>query len=174
MSSKHQVQSQAKVLSATSSDAETLTVTQPYGKPKRGEGEPYLDIPFQSAFARASDTFFFSDQSACRHSADHESDRRHSRGLNVPSHLRSPSPSPAPSPSKRWNRRLVDFWAKNKGLALVVISQLFGVMMNVTTRLLEMDSHHGPRLHPFQVCARLAVFNGYNLLNALPRYCLHG
>lgn len=35
------------------------------------------------------------------------------------------------------------FWAANKGLALVMIAQFFGSLMNVTTRMLEVEGNHG-------------------------------
>ena len=108
--------------------------------------QPYLDVPLQSAFARSSDTL--SDLSTC--SADNESERRTGRLLTLSSGGRLLSRSPAPS-SKTWKEGLWQFWARNKGLALVVMAQLFGVMMNVTIRLLEMSGTSGPGMHPFQV-----------------------
>jgi hypothetical protein len=51
------------------------------------------------------------------------------------------SRSPAPPPSV--HGRLHLFWAKNKGLALVLAAQLFGTLMNVTTRVLEMEGNNG-------------------------------
>ena len=41
----------------------------------------------------------------------------------------SRSPGPASAQSK-----LQDFWTRNKGLAYVLLAQIFGVLMNVTTR----------------------------------------
>lgn len=35
------------------------------------------------------------------------------------------------------------FWTANKGLALVLIAQLFGTLMNVTTRMLEIEGNDG-------------------------------
>lgn len=43
------------------------------------------------------------------------------------------------------------FWYKHKGLVLVLLSQLFGSLMNGTTRLLETDDSHGPPLGLFLV-----------------------
>lgn len=39
--------------------------------------------------------------------------------------------------------RLQWFWVKNKGLAFVLIAQFFGALMNVATRMLEMDGNDG-------------------------------
>ena len=108
--------------------------------------QPYLDVPLQSAFARSSDNL--SDLST--YSAENENERRAGRLLNLSSSRRLLSRSPAP-PSKTCKERLWQFWARNKGLALVVLAQLFGVMMNVTIRLLEMSGTSGPGMHPFQV-----------------------
>lgn len=47
--------------------------------------------------------------------------------------------------------RLHALWAHNKGLILVLVSQFFGVGMNVTTRILEIEGNHGKGYHPFQV-----------------------
>ena len=44
-------------------------------------------------------------------------------------------------------------WVKNKGLGMVIVSQFFGVGMNVITRMLEQDSMYGPKMQPFQVNA---------------------
>ncbi|CZT45135.1 uncharacterized protein RSE6_05418 [Rhynchosporium secalis] len=49
---------------------------------------------------------------------------------------------------RTWRGSLWNFWAQNEGLFLVSISQLFGALMNVTTRLLELE---GEGMHPFQI-----------------------
>jgi hypothetical protein len=115
------------------------------GKPTV-KAKPYLDVPLQPTFARSSDTI--SDIST--YSSDNEHERRTGRLLTVSSGHRLPSRSPAPP--KTLKARAQAFWITNKGLALVILAQLFGVMMNVTTRLLEMDGRHGAGMHPFQVC----------------------
>lgn len=124
-----------------------------HGNPtgKTSNHQPYLDVPLQSAFARSSDTL--SDLSTC--SADNDNERRTARLLTVSIGGRLLSTSPAPSP-RTWRETVRLFWARNKGLALVTLAQVFGVMMNVTIRLLEMSGASGPGMHPFQV--RLAVF----------------
>ncbi|KAL2073232.1 hypothetical protein VTL71DRAFT_10556 [Oculimacula yallundae] len=62
---------------------------------------------------------------------------------------RSISPYPHTSSIPRtWKESLWDFWAQNEGLFLVSFSQLFGALMNVTTRLLELE---GEGMHPFQI-----------------------
>ena len=113
---------------------------------KMSNHQPYLDVPLQSAFARSSATF--SDLST--YSADNENERRTGRLLTVSTSGRLLSRSPAPSPPT-WKQAFRLFWARNKGLGLVMLSQLFGVMMNVTIRLLEISGTSGPGMHPFQV-----------------------
>ena len=128
-------------------DASSSISTVEHGKalPKIAANEQYLDVPLQSAFARTSDTF--SDHSL--YSAEDDNERRTGRLLAVSSGSRLSSLSPAPP--TRWKDRATRSWTKNKGLALVCLAQFFGVMMNVTIRVLEMDGSHGPAMHPFQV-----------------------
>ena len=105
----------------------------------------HLDVPLQPAFVQVSDPS--SDDSL--YTADNDNERRMCRLPNISPDGRLSSRSPAPSPT--WRDKVVRFWTKNKGLALVCLAQLFGVMMNVTTRLLEMNGKHGPGMHPFEV-----------------------
>jgi hypothetical protein len=66
---------------------------------------------------------------------------RSSQYLPVRDARRHASRSPAPPRTIRG--KLQVFWVKNKGLALVLIAQLFGTLMNVTTRMLEMEGNDG-------------------------------
>lgn len=50
-----------------------------------------------------------------------------------------------------WRGKLQAFWIRNKGLVLMLIAQVFGTSMNVTTRLLEVEGNQGKGLHPFQI-----------------------
>lgn len=43
------------------------------------------------------------------------------------------------------------FYERNRGLAYVLLAQVFGVLMNVTTRLLEVEGNRGAGMHPFQI-----------------------
>jgi hypothetical protein len=52
------------------------------------------------------------------------------------------SRSPAAHP-RTLKAKVQVFWTRNKGLALVLISQVFGTLMNVTTRLLEVEGNNG-------------------------------
>lgn len=70
--------------------------------------------------------------------------------LAVPDVGRRLSRSPAPVP-RTWRGKTQQFWTTNKGLILVMVSQLFGTFMNVTTRLLEIEGNDGKGYHPFQV-----------------------
>jgi len=71
-------------------------------------------------------------------------------------HSRDVSPFPdAVEELRTWRTVLKGFWHRNSGLLLVSVSQLFGALMNVTTRLLELE---GEGMHPFQVLfARMAL-----------------
>lgn len=62
--------------------------------------------------------------------------------LPVPEGRRHASQSPAARP-RTFKAKAKLFWDTNKGLALVMISQVFGTLMNVTTRLLEIEGNHG-------------------------------
>ncbi|KAH9818203.1 EamA-like transporter family [Teratosphaeria destructans] len=57
-----------------------------------------------------------------------------------------------------WRSRLRAIWIRNKGLSFVLIAQIFGTLMNVTTRLLEIEGNRGKGLHPFQILfARMSI-----------------
>ncbi|KAJ5761945.1 uncharacterized protein N7511_005327 [Penicillium nucicola] len=58
--------------------------------------------------------------------------------------------SPADRPRHAWQV----LWLKNKGMALVLLAQMFGASMNVMTQILEIHS----AMHPFQVLfARMSI-----------------
>ncbi|KAI9822756.1 MAG: hypothetical protein M1832_002989 [Thelocarpon impressellum] len=62
---------------------------------------------------------------------------------------------PLPVRPQTWRAKWERFWSRNKGVLLVCISQFFGSVMNVTTRLLETD---GDGMHPLQVLfARMTI-----------------
>ncbi|EUC44957.1 hypothetical protein COCMIDRAFT_5809 [Bipolaris oryzae ATCC 44560] len=66
--------------------------------------------------------------------------------------------SRSPSPPRTFKGKIQASWTANKGLALVLISQLFGTLMNVTTRMLEMEGNNGNGYHPFQILfARMSI-----------------
>ena len=72
---------------------------------------------------------------------------------------------------RTFREKLNAFWQRNRGVALVLVSQVFGTLMNVTTRVLEIEGNHGKvsltsshiyltawltglqGMHPFQVDA---------------------
>ena len=122
------------------------TTTDDSNAKPSAKARPYLEVPLQSAFSKSSDTI--SDLSI--YSVDNENERRTERLLTPSGTYRLPSRSPGPPPTT-WKGRFDVFWLKNKGLVLVMLAQLFSVMMNVTTRLLEMDGNHGAGMHPFQI-----------------------
>jgi hypothetical protein len=57
--------------------------------------------------------------------------------------------SHSPAPPRTFCGRLQLLWVTNKGLALVLIAQLFGTLMNVTTRVLEVEGNDGERLYSY-------------------------
>ena len=64
-------------------------------------------------------------------------------------HSRGVSPySDALTEPRTWKTVLKGFWYRNEGLFLVSVSQAFGSLMNVTTRLLELEADG---LSPFQI-----------------------
>ncbi|KNG47918.1 duf6 domain-containing protein [Stemphylium lycopersici] len=66
--------------------------------------------------------------------------------------------SRSPAPPQTLKGRVRASWIANKGLALVLISQLFGTLMNVTTRMLEVEGNDGKGYHPFQILfARMSI-----------------
>ena len=125
---------------------------------KANDSTSFLDVPLQTSFRRSSDTI--SDVSL--YSTDNENERRTGRMLAVSSGNRLSSLSPAPLLKPRTRKQKFQaFWAANKGLALVILAQLFGTLMNVTIRVLEVDGSHGPKMHPFQV-GRASVSKFWN------------
>jgi len=66
--------------------------------------------------------------------------------------------SKSPAPPHSVAGKIKAFWTRNKGLALVLVAQIFGVLMNVTTRLLEVEGNNGKGMHPFQILfARMGI-----------------
>ena len=128
-------------------EASAPTHSQAEAKPAKKQS--YLDVPLQSTFARTSDDL---ESLLSTHSADNENER-------LTGTLVEPSwPRPCswhPRFPRTWKDKVGSFYASNRGLALVMASQLFGALMNVTTRLLETGGNHGHGMHPFQVCVTL-------------------
>lgn len=122
------------------SDATTRSPPRPFND-TRQPGRKNLDIPIQDSCRTSS------DDNASIYSADHENERQRERLLH-PEAQRHQSISPAPL-ARSWKTNADALWVANKGLVLVLISQLFGALMNVTTRLLETS---GNPLNTFQVC----------------------
>ena len=104
------------------------------------ENQPYLDVPLQESFRPSIDTI----SGLSNYSADTLTERS-TRALR-PDLERIPSRSLVLP--KTWRDKCKAFWQRNKGLALVLLSQIFGGLMNVATRLLESGDD---ALSPFQV-----------------------
>lgn len=117
---------------------------------KATNGRTLLDVPLESSMRPSLDSF--SDFST--YSRDHHSGSE--RGAAQPlvdgeARLHSRSPSSR----KAWKHSKDEWWARNKGLVLVIFAQSFGALMSVTTRLLETDGSHGAGMHPFQVASSI-------------------
>lgn len=79
-------------------------------------------------------------------------DGRSLRTTSRASHIRR---SHSPIPPLSWTATAQTFWARNRGLLLVSLSQLFGALMNVLTRSLELE---GSGMDPFQILfARMGI-----------------
>jgi hypothetical protein len=52
---------------------------------------------------------------------------------------------------KPLKENLKAFWIRNKGLALVIASQVFNCLMNVAITILEIEGNGGKGFHPLQV-----------------------
>jgi hypothetical protein len=83
--------------------------------------------------------------------------------LPVPASRRHASSSPAPP--KTLKGKAAVFWTRNKGLALVLLAQVFGTLMNVTTRLLEVEGNHG-------MFVILSVLHGRRLWLTCVTHCI--
>ena len=121
----------------------------PRAEAKAANKRSHLDVPLQSAFARTSDDL---ESLLSTYSADNENER-----LSGPLVANSrPRPSSwTPRLAGTLKDKILSFYAFNRGLALVMVSQLFGALMNVTTRLLETGGKPGHGMHPFQVSVTL-------------------
>lgn len=91
--------------------------------------------------AKVADLSLLHPEAFRRLSSSTNSSIGHSRGA-------SPDPRPLHQGNKSWKHAFWEFWTLYQGLILVAISQLFGALMNVTTRLLELE---GEGMHPFQI-----------------------
>lgn len=80
-----------------------------------------------------------------------------SRLVTWPTYNGDPT-GPPPPPLTGWRNQAAAYWVRNKGLAYMLLAQVFGVLMNVTTRLLEVEGNKGEGLHPFQILfARMSI-----------------
>ncbi len=133
---------------------------------KATNGRTLLDVPLESSLRPSLDSFSdFSIYSPDYHS---DSERRAAQPL-VRGEARLHSRSPGPR--KTWQHSKDEWWARNKGLVLVIFAQLFGALMSVTTRLLEIDGSHGTGMHPFQVASSTLSMPISRLLRCT-RFCL--
>ncbi|KAK5688792.1 hypothetical protein LTS10_000770 [Elasticomyces elasticus] len=65
--------------------------------------------------------------------------------------------TPLPPPHG-WRGKLRAFYVHNLGLGYMLVAQIFGTMMNVATRTLEVEGNRGKGMHPFQILfARMGI-----------------
>ncbi|GAB7345549.1 hypothetical protein MBLNU457_3861t2 [Dothideomycetes sp. NU457] len=72
--------------------------------------------------------------------------------------LHEPSKRFATSNTSTWKGKVNTFLNRNMGIFYMLLAQMFGTGMNVTTRILEIEGNHGKGFHPFQVLfARMSI-----------------
>jgi hypothetical protein len=128
------------------------SITSGAGSGPKSLSEPtrqYLDVPTKSSYRpRPSIDSIYSELSELSIYSD---ELRYSRPL-VSNDAAGRLPSTSPVPPQRDRRGTTNaLWIRNKGVVLVLLSQAFGSLMNVATRILETDGAHGKAMHPFQV-----------------------
>ena len=92
----------------------------------------YIDFPLQNTSRFSSEII----SGLSRHSTDGENGREITECLGR---------------KERWTYKCNEVWMKNKGILLVLISQFFGSLMNVATKLLETSDENDIGMDPFQV-----------------------
>ena len=128
--------------STSSSNYHTRTLKSP---------KAFLTIPQDCSLRRASfDSTFSGSEISELTFGSTEFANKHGGGLlrtlsNVSSNLAGVA-----GPTT-WRTKVQAFWVANYGAFLVLISQIFGCMMNIATRLLETPGSHGEPMHPFQI-----------------------
>jgi hypothetical protein len=143
----------AQLLSASdpvTTSADSITSGAGSGpKPVSEPTRQYLDVPTKYSYRpRPSIDSIYSELSELSIYSD---ELRHSGPL-VDNDTAARLPSSSPAPGRRGRRgTLSALWIRNKGVVLVLLSQAFGSLMNVATRILETDGAHGKAMHPFQV-----------------------
>ncbi|KAA6407811.1 MAG: hypothetical protein FRX48_08162 [Lasallia pustulata] len=120
------------------------------GSSRTNAAHRFLNQPTSSSFRPSIDTL----AEIFTYPADNESEGRPGRRLLTTDGPRLSSMSP-PTPRNVRKGSWAMFWARNRGVALVLLSQFFGGLMSVTTRLLETS---GSGMHPFQILfARMSI-----------------
>ena len=149
--------------SSTSQDLKPPSDGQKKQTVKAANGRGYLEVPLQSSFRPSFGSL--SDISSSTVDSDREEVEDHASRSLVHGGARPPFRSSRPESTLR--QRANGAWARNKGLMLVILSQLFGALMGVTTRLLETNGAHGRGMHPFQVTTSNAVLRDHNFAKML-------
>lgn len=124
----------------TTLDLRSTSITEKSSEKEDGL-EACLDAPLRSAFGLSLDNT--SAVSLC--TADCEPTVRHELESYATETFSDPSLQP-----RSLKLKYLGLWDQNKGVFLVVISQLFAALMNVGARLLETEAN-GHGMHTLQV-----------------------
>jgi drug/metabolite transporter (DMT)-like permease len=96
-------------------------------------------------------------------------------GRSSPFSIRASSPLPINLGTQTWRTRnavsWASFWGRNRGVVLVAVAQLFGALMNLSARLLELE---GEGMHPFQILfARMSLTTLFSCMYAYKTHVPH-
>lgn len=137
-----------------------LNRSQPHplkARSEDGEVESVIDhLPLENLSGNKSPSPFLSPGISRSLSASPVSN--YSRLSLSPYPSRATSPIPFSQHPQAWNKTgpgaLRRFWDRNRGVILVAVSQLFGALMNLAARMLELESG----MHPLQILfARMSL-----------------
>lgn len=153
--------------SLSASSSSTPKASRLFPVPNESKGQAYLDVPAFHRPSRPSRPSIDSSFSELSELSIHLNELQSTRPL-----IRSFSQDDAPQPRSLWARLLAGlhkFYVINYGAMLVLIAQMFGTGMNISTGLLEQDGTHGKAMHPFQI---LFVRQAITAV-LLPLYCMY-
>lgn len=141
--SHHDISSDSTVVPPASSSSHHVNKLKP--------SNSFLTVPQHPQLRRASidSAFSGSDVSELSFGSTELDSVRHEGLIRTLSNASSTFVN-FPSPMT-WRTKAEELWVANYGAFLVLLSQMFGCMMNIATRLLETPGSHGEPMHPFQI-----------------------